>query len=153
MKYPGYTSGSVVLTEGLWYPFRVHKLVQLQDDAWYFVLEDINGLKHFLPAENYQDYRIKPGDEVSCKIDKINCTGRIYLEPRHPYYTEGEIYDFEIVKFTNSVNGSMVVVQEMSGNQLEILIDGVLKADLKVKNTVRCRVNSIKKGNLFLELV
>jgi hypothetical protein len=125
----------------------------LQDDAWYFVLEDINGLKHFLPAENFQGYGMKPGEEISCRIDKINCTGRIYLEPRHPYYTEGEIYDFEIVKFSNSVNDSKVVVQEIGGNHLEIMLKGRMEDDFKTKNRARCRVNSIKKGILILELV
>ena len=153
MKYPGYTSGNIALAEGCWYPFRVHKLVQLQDDARYYVLEDVNGLKHFLPAENFQGYGINPGDEISCKIDKINCTGRIYLEPRHPYYSEGKIYDFEIVKISNSVIGSMVVVKEIGGNLLEILLESRMEEVLKAKNWVRCRVNSIKKGTLFLELV
>ena len=153
MKYPGYTSGNIVLTEGFWYTFRVHNLIQLQDDAWYFVLRDINGLKHFLPAEYYQDYQIKPGDDISCKIDKINCTGRIHLEPRHPYYTEGEIYDFEIVKITNSDDGLSVIVKEMGGRHLEILPEGHTDEDLKAKKIVCCRVISIKKGSLILELV
>ncbi len=153
MKYPGYTSGNLVLTEGLWYPFIVHNLIQLQDDAWYFVLRDINGLKHFLPAEYYQDYQIKTGDEISCKIDKINCTGRIYLEPRHPHYTEGEIYDFETVKILDSGNGLILIVKETGGNFIEVSTEGHSLDDLKSKKIVQCRVKSIKKGSPILELV
>ncbi|MFN8134554.1 MAG: hypothetical protein U0Z17_04750 [Bacteroidales bacterium] len=103
-----------------------------------------------MPAENFQGYGIHPGDEISCKIDKINCTGRIYLEPRHPYYSEGKIYDFEIVKISNSVIGSMVVVKEIGGNHLEILLESRMEEVLKAKNWVRCRVNSIKKAPYFL---
>ena len=47
----------------------------------------------------------------------------------------------------------MVVVKEIGGNHLEILLESRMEEDLKAKNWVRCRVNSIKKGTLFLELV
>ena len=99
MQYPGYNNSKILLTEGNWFPFRVHNLLQLQDNEWYYILEDINGLRHFISAEYYKKYGFKPGDEISCKIDKINCTGRMFLEPRHPHYNEGETYSFELVKY------------------------------------------------------
>jgi hypothetical protein len=153
MKYPGYASGKTELAEGNWYQFRVHNLIQLQDDAWYYVLQDINGLKHFLPAANYQVYGIKPGDEISCKIDKINCTGRIYLEPRHPRYTEGEVYDFETVKILDPGDGLILIVKETGGNIIEVSTEGHSLDDLKSKKIVQCRVKNIKKGTPILELV
>jgi len=89
MQYPGYNTGKVILSEGDWFPFRITKFVQLQDNSWYYVLQDINGLKHFMPAGYYKDYGFSIGIQIKCKIDRINCTGRIFLEPEHPYYQEG----------------------------------------------------------------
>lgn len=153
MKYPGYNSGNIVLAEGNWYTFRVHNLIQLQDDAWYYVLQDINGLKHFLSAENYDGYGIKQGGDISCKIDKINCTGRIYLEPRHPYYSEGEIYDFETVQILKSGAHTTLIVKEYGGNQVEIPLEEQQELKFKSKKLIQCLVKSIKKGILILELV
>ena len=90
MHYPAYNSGNIILSEGNWYLFRIYNLLQLQDSAWYYVLQDLNGLKHFMPADYYTNYGFKIGDEITCKVDRINCTGRIFLEPKHPRYIEGE---------------------------------------------------------------
>ena len=120
MQYPGYTTGKVILSEGEWLPFIIHNLVKLQDDEWYYVLQDVNGLKHFLNAQYYENYGFKPGDEILCKIDKINCTGRIYLEPKHPYYTEGEMYDFELINQSDLIDKINFIVKGFAESRFEI---------------------------------
>jgi len=152
MQYPGYNSGNVILSEGEWFPFKIHKLVQLQDDAWYYVLQDINGLKHFMPAEDYENYGFANGEEITCKIDRINCTGRIFLEPKHPRYMEGEIYYFEVINNSNRDNENVLKVKEILGNIVEVAVNSIMKFDINEQKMVRCIVKSIKKGRLILEI-
>ena len=152
MQNPGYNSGSIIFSEGEWFPFRIHKLVQLKDDAWYYILQDGNGLKHFMPAEYYKTYGLKPGDEISCKIDRINCTGRIFLEPRHPIYKEGESYYFDIIKDSNPDIEDVLMVTENSGNIIEVPVIGIKKVDINDEKRVRCIVKCITKGRIILEI-
>ena len=152
MQYPGYTSGKVVLSEGDWFPFIIHNLVKLQDDEWYYVLVDVNGLKHFMLAKYYEMYGFKPGDEISCKIDKVNCTGRIYLEPKHPYYIEGETYDFEVINTSDQNDKLVMKVKGIFENSIEVDVLNLKKMEIKKEKQVRCIVKGIKKGQPILEV-
>jgi len=152
MQYPGYNSNKIILFEGKWFPFKIHNLVQLQDDAWYFVLQDMNGMKHFLAAEFYESYCLKPGDEITCKIDRINCTGRIFLEPKHPRYNEGEIYYFDVINSPNPNNENVLIVRDILGVLIRIPVNGLNNVDINEEKMVRCIVKNIKKGRLILEI-
>ncbi len=152
MQFPGYTTGSVALQEGEWLPFKIHNLIQLQDDNLYFVLQDINGMKHFLTAEYYMNYNLKVGDEISCKIDRINCTGRIFLEPKHPYYTENEIYTFDLLNYTEQGDEISLLVKGFRTENTEVRVFVPPKMDFSTLKSVKCIVKSLKKGKLILEL-
>lgn len=153
MRYPSYTSGDVILLEGKWFPFIVYNLLQLQDGALYYVLQDINGLKHFMPAEYYTSYGFKVGDEIICKVDKINCTGRIFLEPKHPFYSEGEIYFFDLIFESNKHNRQLLIVKEILGNYIELPVYDIKNIVLNEEKKVKCVVISIKKGMPILEII
>jgi hypothetical protein len=152
MQFPGYETGNITLSEGNWFPFKIHNLVQLQDDEWYYVLRDINGLKHFMPAVYYESYGFKPGDKIRCKIDRINCTGRIYLEPEHPYYKEGKIYNFTVISLPHPDREKVLIVKGISGNSIEVPVCNNQNIDLKEEKLVRCIVKSIRKGRPILEI-
>lgn len=151
MHYPGYNSGKVILTESECYPFRIHNLVKLQDEEWYYILQDINGLKHFIPAGLYKNYGFKTGQLVSCKVDRINCTGRIFLEPRHPVYEEGRSYFFDFISYLSGEDSkSIIVVKEISGKSIHVPY-GNENLCLNKQKKVKCLVKSIKRGALYLE--
>lgn len=152
MQNPDYNTGNIIFSEGEWFPFKIHNLVQLQDDAWYYVLQDSNGLKHFMPAENYESYGFTIGSEITCKIDRINCTGRIFLEPKHPNYIEGESYYFEVISFLNSDSEKTLLIREISGNSVEVPVYNNINLEINNENMVRCIVKTIKKGVPMLEL-
>ncbi len=153
MQYPGYNSGKIALSEGDWFPFLVYNYIQLQDREYYFILQDINGLKHFLPAEFYKNYGFKIEDEVLCRIDRINCTGRIFLEPKHPNYNEGEKYFFEVYRLVENDSNKYVIVKDISGNCIEVPVYGNKIIDLIERKEVECIVKNIKKGELILEFI
>jgi hypothetical protein len=151
MQYPGYNSGNVNLVEGEWYHFKIHNLVLLQDESYYYVLTDINGMKHFMPSEYYSDYKLNIGDEILCKIDRINCTGRIFLEPAHPFYKEGEIYLFNIESYQIQGNDITLLVKGIIGNSIKITVNDIDINSVATRKTVSCNVQNIKKGELILE--
>jgi len=152
MQYPGYNIGNTKFLEGKWFPFKIHNLVQLQDDEWYYVLQDINGMKHFMQAENYKPYGFNPGDEILCKINRINCTGRIFLEPKHPYYTEGEIYNFNVISLMDQGGEKVLIVREILGNSIEVPVYKNMDIDFKEEKIVRCIVKTIIKGKPILDI-
>lgn len=152
MQYPGYNSGNVILSEGEWFPFVVYNIVQLQDGELYYILLDTNGLKHFMSVSHYVNYGIKKGDTIDCKIEKINCTGRIYLEPKHPYYKEGEIYTFNQVEFLNSGEEKVLIVKDYFGNSIEVPVCNKKIVEVKKDKLVSCIVKTIRKGRPMLEM-
>jgi len=152
MQYPCYNTGNTLLTEGGWFPFKIHNLVHLQDEEWYYILEDINGLRHFIPAEYYKLYGFKPRDEISCKVDKLNCTGRMILEPRHPVYNEGETYSFELVKYPTFNEPEILIVRDFLENIIKVPLCGNNKSFINGEKKVKCIVKSVKKGIPLLEL-
>lgn len=83
-------------TEGQWHVFLVVKMLQIPGDDYYYVMESKAGNRLLMPFRFYVSYGIKPGGIISCLIDKINCSGRIFLEPAHPFFNMGQQYDFTI---------------------------------------------------------
>ncbi|MFH2096408.1 MAG: hypothetical protein ABIJ16_11930, partial [Bacteroidota bacterium] len=82
--------------EGEKYKFKVLKVITLPDDKDYYMLEDPIGRKHLMVSSFYKAYGIHPGTSIECKIDRINCNGKIFLEPKHPYLEEMGSYTFTI---------------------------------------------------------
>ena len=151
MQYPGYNTGNVHLVEGETYPFIIHNILQLQDGADYYVLTDINGLKHFMPSFYYLNYGFKIGEEISCKIDRINCTGRIFLEPANPFYKENEIYIFDLESYITQGTNITLFVKGINESGIEVPVSDLDINSLMTKKKVSCKVQNIKKGKLVLE--
>ncbi len=73
------------LEEGKEYEFYVEKLLPLPDGKYYILVDNWNR-KYLLPQQYYIDYPISVGTNIFCHVNKINCNGKIFLEPRHPIY-------------------------------------------------------------------
>ena len=86
------------LEQGKQYTFYFQKKVPLPDNFWYFIIIDPFGAKHLLPVEYYTHYNLKTGNSYQCKVDKINCLGRVFIEPPHPFYQEGKSYAFKYLE-------------------------------------------------------
>jgi len=143
------------LTEGKYYPFRILKTMELGNES-FFVMQDPMGYKVLMPAHFYPHYGFEPGQTIECRVDKINCNGRMFLEPLHPQYKEGKEYLFD-------VESSGVRINILDEPEYFITIRDVfgLKWPVKVysekyltenSDTVKCRLERIKKGKLFLSL-
>jgi hypothetical protein len=139
-------------TTGNWYVFKIIKIIDITDEGSYYVLKDINKNNFLLPLKYYHSYNIKIQDIIICRIDKINCNGRLFLEPVHPYYREGEIYNFKFEKISSiidkfKIQREVMVTKDVFGNDAYVLENFV---GIHNDGTVKCKIERIKKGRLYL---
>jgi hypothetical protein len=145
------------LTEGEYYPFKILKTISIDHDCPMFVMQDPLGYKVLMPANFYNHYGFKAGQIVQCRVDKINCNGRMFLEPQHPHYKEGEVYDFPVLEKGTRKNfvgekEHFVVVRDVFDQKWAVIVfsENCLPND---ERQIKCRIDRIKKGKLFLSIV
>jgi hypothetical protein len=142
------------LQEGKNYLFNLEGLVELPDGQLYHRLSDPNNVRHLLPAKPYSKYGLEDKEEIICHVDKINCSGKIFLEPEHPIYKVGKKYAFEVIDFISIENSDgykekEIIVVDKLGKTVNI--PEYWYPDVKnIGEVIWCRVGRIKKGNLIL---
>lgn len=137
------------LIEGNWYDFLVLKKIAFADDE-YYVLETPGKTKITIPAIPYENYLFKENQTISCKVDKISCSGKIYIEPKHPIYEVGKIYDFPIVqiKTTRCLFGNemyLLYVHDVFNQRIEIPISNYID----INESISLKIARIKKGKIY----
>lgn len=101
MKNSENADASFKLIEGKTYSFKINGRIILHDGLDYLVLIDPGGVKHLLEYSPYEAYHLQEKGTVKCRVDKINCTGKIYLEPLHPHYKLNQVYSFKLLGYTH----------------------------------------------------
>ena len=145
-KNSKYKEGDVVL-------MKIHKTTILPDEQKYFVLLDPNNHKYLIEEKHYSDYNFKTGQNINCRIDKINCTGNIFFEPEHPLYKINKSYKFEVLEKKQIKNNAEVIIEVLLVQdvfQNKILIQEDKNSTSYIGDEINCRVDRIKKGKLFL---
>lgn len=140
------------LEEGKSYQFLFIKELEVGDDLFWVLLAP-DEKKYLVEALHYTKYNFNAGSTYSCKVDKINCTGKIYLEPEHPVYKLEGVYSFELSRIDKIKNSfgdmeSIVVVTDIFGNEAFATIPDI-ELDEKSQK-LDLRVDRIKKGKLYL---
>lgn len=140
------------LEEGRSYSFTKVKSIVLPGGEVNLILEGPDGKKYLLPVERYGEYNLRTKPELICKVDKINCSGKVFLEPEHPYYREGESYFFRLAQGPDADIGSgedsHVEVTDFKG-RLYSVPASLLAGNISADNRVRLRVERISKGKIF----
>ncbi|MCK9332560.1 MAG: hypothetical protein M0Q19_05200 [Candidatus Cloacimonetes bacterium] len=135
------------LNEGEVYPFQVLKKLTMPEEGDFLQLRhSSSGRRILLSAEHYDKYGIEPGTTIQCKVDRVNCTGKVFLEPLHPLYTEGNTYSFDIIEVDNNEEqpGMMLVkVKDLFDNTIEVTCPEKV---LTTSNKIALKVESIRKG-------
>jgi hypothetical protein len=134
------------------YTFLIKNLVEI-DDIKQFIL-DYNGLKFMINADNYKNYPFKLGDKINCKVDKINCAGKMFIEPEHPHFKDNGSYLFKILRNIEIKN---MLDQTVHG--IEVLDEfGIVHwipnntIDSKYFNKeIKLQIEKIKKGRLLFK--
>lgn len=151
MSSPGYYKQGKKLEEGATYNFKYIKLVTLSDDQEYMILEDQYNIRHTVPYNYYKNYGLTIDTVVECKVDKINCTGRVFLEPKHPVYREGEVYTF-IMNKVNTENGTnKAAIIDCFNNIIDVNIDDKFLSG-NIIEQVEARITKITRGQPELEI-
>jgi hypothetical protein len=142
------------LEEGTTYRFSILRIIEMPPDGEeYYVLESEFKTKYILLKKFYKHYNLSIGKTILCKVDKVNCNGKIFLEPEHPGCKPGEIHDFinsGYQEIKNSFGESeILLVLRDPWNQVSHM-NILNKNDLITKNYLKCKIERIKKGFLLI---
>ncbi len=102
----------------------------------------------------YKKFDFKLGQTIQCRIDKINCNGKIYLEPEHPYYKLGDTYGFPFQSIENYKDNlgnlhQFAIFTDVFKNEIKIPAD-TLPEKMEMGAPVKFMVSRIKKGRVYL---
>jgi len=140
------------LEEGKTYTFDALKTIELPGGSLNLMLGGPDGRKYLLPLEYYQGYDLNAPGSVRCRVDKINCSGKVFLEPLHPLYLEGESYDFivdGISEYSNEKGQKreQVTIKDLMGNHAVAPLE-LLSYRPEAGEKVLLRIDRISKGKL-----
>lgn len=140
------------LNEGETHQFQVIKQVHIPDEGDFFMLRHESGRRLLLPCETYKNFNIKVGNSIDCRIDKVSCSGKVYLEPKHPIYNEGEVYDFEILGEEEQGYARYLTVFDCFGSSVRVALpstDSLI--EITGDKFIKLKVIRLKKGVPILE--
>ena len=142
------------LKEGKTYPFKITGLVTLPDKVDYYVLTDPNNVKHLLASRFYLHYNFKVGQQINCRIDKINCSGKIFIEPEHPHYKLNQSYFFPYIQTEEFKDAQFkperfAIFNDVFGNEIKLPV-GDLPENFESKQKIKFSVTRIKKGRVYV---
>lgn len=135
------------------YDFLVLKTFKMPDADEYFVQKSRNGNHFLIPAAYYKGYGLTPGTMIKCMVDKINCSGRIFLEPEHPYFIIGKEYVFRLTDKTQRTSSKFRVIKQYKlkdERDNEVLAEYVNNFHLPLHSLFQAEVRRIRKGALIL---
>lgn len=130
------------------------KQIQLPDDKEYYLVEDENKNRFMIPVMAEWQQIFQQYDNFICRVDKINCSGKIYLEPMHPHYQIGQSYPFRFTKL-DKVKSDLEEVRYLLfftdefNNSITLL--SLSKPNFAVNSIVNARIAQIKKGTIIIE--
>ena len=138
------------------YEFTVDSIVTLAEDEEYYVLKDTPGNIHYLRKKYFKDYNFVIGAVITCRVTAQPALFRHYLEPAHPRYKIGEVYDFLYSGTESYINESgeeVTKIMVSDGSEKDYIVNCVYFSDLHTEpgSTVRCLLRNIKMGRLVLE--
>ncbi len=147
----------ITLEEGKEYPFYVEKLLALPDGD-YFILIDEVSRKYLLPRQYYTDYPIKVGTTIICNVNKINCNGKIFLEPLHPIYKVGDEDVFTLTAIEQRVKHRtqepyfVIKAHNAKTNKAAAITFSNIDTNLLPVKAL-CKIVKIKKAELLLDVL
>lgn len=142
--------------EGKSYELHVKNKLHLPDGN-YFILESESHKQFLLNALIYECYNIEVGKTITCIVDKINCSGKIFFEPPHPQYKIGDIDKFTVLQSAirkSRKTGEEFPIFEVFNSKTNKAIIPKQNAELfnniSIGETVECEIYRISKGELRL---
>lgn len=130
---------------GSCYSFSIESITKVPEKGNHFVLKHESGRKMLLNTQHYVKYNFNLGQTIECRVDKVNCSGQVFLEPRHPHYNEGSFYDFNLLSIKNNEDKTnSILVRDFFDNEIQVFVN--THVELKDQGKVLLKVERIKKG-------
>lgn len=148
---PHFMNGHIIaLNPDQQYEFIVERITKGLDNEDYFVVRDPDYNTHLLRKRYYEYYGLKEGGIFTGKVVKYRENGEKIIEPVNPFYPVGGELEMKIVSAErNIINGTFTLnLNDTFGYSHCIETDKIPAGD-----TVKCRVEMIKKGRPLLELL
>lgn len=144
------------LKERVFYDFKILKEISAPDGVQYYIIQDPYEKRHMMESECYQNYQFRIGDIIQVRIDHINCKGQVFFEPKHPRFTENEIFDCKYLgqeMQRNKFNEEELYLKVEGPDGEETLIQTISlhqeKKDFR-KDKIQCKIKKISKGKLIM---
>lgn len=147
---------SIEPQEGSYSIFSVVNEITLPPDQdRFYVMASETGTRYMVRADYYRHYQLRTGMQLRCRVDKVNCSGKVYLEPDHPFCKPGDVLPCEVVSsvfITNSLGREerLLLLNDPWGNPCHVRIGH--RSSQPMARVVNVRVERIKKGTLLLSL-
>ena len=123
----------------------IKKKVTLSQSEEIFILESSTGDKFTLNNKTYKHYNLSTGKTIKAKIDRINCSGRIFIEPEHPIYKEGNTYNFELKKILSIKNKEAdIIVIDCFNNEIQTKVH--FQNISKIGDDIALKITFCRKG-------
>ncbi len=142
-----------------YYLFELVKTTVMPDGIEYFVLEDIYNNRHLMEKEPYKNYGFNLGEKVEIRIDKVNCKGKVFFEPKHPRHSLGSTVEAKFIKHGKQLDKfkeeiHVLIVKDPEGDISYVMPtnDSQRKPDFKPVS-LKCEVYKISKGKLVLRQI
>jgi hypothetical protein len=130
---------------GSWYSFIIESIIDIPEKGNHFVLRHESGRKMLLDSRYYVKYELNLGQTLACRVDKLNCAGQVFLEPKHPHYNEGSIYSFDYLGVKqNEDKTTSILINDTLNNEIQVLLNSNLEQ--RIDGQVQLKVERIKKG-------
>ncbi len=111
-----------MLKTGDKFKITFQKKIEISDTEEYWVANNLSGDKFLIDAIAYKNYNFSINSQVNATVDHINCSGKIFLEPEHPVYQNGQKYQFKIIEvLRKNIETTEMVVADVFNNS--ILVD------------------------------
>lgn len=131
--------------QDIFYTFKIAGTIDVPEKGDHYILLHESGRKMLLKCEYYVKYNFEIGQNINCKVDKVNCTGQVFLEPRHPHYIEGQEYLFKKEALKENADKSLsLVVKDLYNNEIELFVNQFYST--LNEDQILLRVDRIKKG-------
>lgn len=126
--------------------FEVCKTFELDEE--HFVVLKCDSEQYSLNANDYKGYSFNIGDKIKCRVDKINCSGKIFFEPEHPYYKEQNFYFFQFLRVIDrEERNSIIEVLDRFGNIHQCKTS---QKELESGQSIKLWLQKISKGQFYL---
>ncbi len=145
------------IEEGNFYYFIIDKIFDLAGTN-YYVLNSEFDKKYLMPTKFYSEYNFKINDKIKCKIDRINCNGKVFLEPECPIYSIGDIDVFTLLeteeRLTHKSKDKYLVVKTINEKTKKaIIVINQNSKDYSLGEKWSCEIIKIKKGEMYLKMI